>query len=103
MTESTVGKTYYVYILASRKYGALYIGVTGDIAGRLYLHREEVLPGHTAKYHIHRLVHFEAYSDLNAAILREKQWKKWLRAWKIALIEAANPDWNDLYPEMAWG
>ena len=97
-----MGKTYYVYILASRKYGALYIGVTG-VAGRIYLHREEVLPGHTAKYHIHRLVHFEPFGDPNDAIRREKQLKKWLRAWKITLIEATNPDWNDLYPDIAWG
>ena len=96
-----MGKTYYVYILASRKYGALYIGVTGDLAGRISLHREEVWPGHTATYHIHRLVHFEPYEDPNLAIRREKQLKKWLRAWKIKLIEKANPDWADLYAEIA--
>jgi len=96
-----MGRTYFVYILASRKYGALYVGVTGDLAGRIYLHREDVLRGHTAKYQIHRLVYFEVFEDPSAAIEREKRLKKWNRAWKIDLIERENPNWDDLYDSIA--
>ena len=95
-----VSGMYYVYILASRKYGALYIGVTGDLIGRVYLHREELVRGQTGRYHIHRLVYLELHEDVEAAILREKRLKKWRREWKIDLIEKANPDWRDLYPEI---
>ncbi len=96
-----MGKQYYVYILASRKYGALYIGVTGDLVGRVYIHRQELLHGHTSRYHIHTLVHFEIFTDPEAAIQREKQLKKWRRAWKMELIEKDNPGWADLYPDIA--
>lgn len=96
-------RQYHVYLLASRKYGALYIGVTSDLVGRVYVHREELMDGQTSRYHIHRLVHFESYDDPEQAILREKRLKKWRRAWKIELIEASNPDWRDLYPEIAGG
>ena len=96
-----MGKSYCVYILASRKYGALYIGVTSDLAGRVYLHREEILPGQTSRYHIHNLVYFEVHDTPESAIIREKQMKKWLRAWKIALIEKDNPDWRDLSAEIS--
>jgi putative endonuclease len=96
-------KQYYVYILASRKYGALYIGVTSDLIGRVYTHREELVSGHTSHYHIHTLVHFEAFGDPELAIIREKQLKKWLRDWKIKLIEKNNPNWDDLYLELAAG
>ncbi|WIY52950.1 GIY-YIG nuclease family protein [Devosia sp. YIM 151766] len=96
-----MGPQYFVYILASRKYGALYIGVTSDLAGRVYIHREELVPGHTSRYHIHHLVYFEIFEDAENAILREKRLKKWRRAWKIALIETANPRWVDLYPTIA--
>jgi putative endonuclease len=92
---------YAVYILASRKYGALYIGVTGDLLGRVVTHREEWLPGFTSRYHIHHLVHAEFYTQPGAAIGREKQLKKWRRAWKIELIEKSNPDWRDLFDEIA--
>jgi len=71
---------FFVYILASRKYGALYVGVTGNLPGRVYLHREEIFRGHTARYHIHRLVYFEQHDDPSEAIQREKRLKKWLRA-----------------------
>ena len=90
---------YAVYILASRKYGALYIGVTGDLLGRVITHREEWLTGFTAKYHIHNLVYVEFHPDPSAAIC-EKQMKKWRRAWKIELIEKFNPDWRDLFDEI---
>jgi len=96
-----MSKVYYVYILASRKCGALYIGVTGDLIGRVYIHREELVLGQTSRYHIHRLVYVEVHEDVEAAILREKRLKKWRRDWKIELIEQENPDWRDLYPEIA--
>ena len=95
-----MGRSYFVYLMASRKYGAIYVGVTGDLVGRAYLHREDVVRGHTSRYHIHNLVWFEQHDDPSAAIRREKQIKKWLRAWKIELIEKTNPDWLDLYPEI---
>lgn len=94
-------RNYFVYVLASRKYGAIYIGVTNDLPGRVYTHREELLPGHTSRYHIHMLVYVETFDNPEAAILREKQLKKWRRAWKIELIEKHNPQWRDLYPELA--
>jgi putative endonuclease len=91
---------YVVYILASRKYGALYIGVTGNLLGRVVTHREEWLEGFTARYHIHDLVYFEQFDSPSEAILREKQLKKWRREWKIELIETSNPDWNDLFDQI---
>ena len=96
-----MGKTYFVYLLASRKYGALYIGVTNDLIGRVYTHREDLLWRQTSRYHIHNLVWFEVFEDIEEAILREKRMKKWRRDWKIELIEKSNPEWADLYPEVA--
>ncbi len=87
--------TYYVYILTNRS-GTLYIGVTNDLQRRVYQHQHKLIPGFTAKYNITRLVYFEATSDIRSAIEREKQLKGWLRAKKIALIEAVNPNWDDL-------
>ena len=89
--------SYFVYILASRKDGAIYIGVTNDIVRRVYDHRTKAVPGFTSKYNITRLVWFDIYDDPISAISREKELKKWRRAWKVQLIEAQNPDWNDLY------
>ena len=91
---------YFVYILASRKYGATYIGVTGNLVARTYIHREDILEGFSSRYKIHRLVWFEQHTDPREAILREKRIKKWLKEWKIRLIEESNPDWHDLYPEL---
>ena len=88
---------YYVYILASRRDGAIYVGVTNDIVRRIYEHRTKVIQGFTSKYNITRLVWFEIYEDPISAISREKELKKWKRAWKVELIEAQNPQWNDLY------
>jgi putative endonuclease len=88
---------YYVYILASRKDGAIYIGVTNDIVRRVYEHRIKAVPGFTSKYNITRLVWFEIYEDPTAAITREKELKKWKRSWKVQLIERQNSDWKDLY------
>jgi len=88
---------YYVYILASRKDGAIYVGVTNDIVRRIYEHRTKVIQGFTSKYNITRLVWFEIYDDPISAISREKELKKWKKAWKVQLIESQNPRWNDLY------
>ena len=88
---------YYVYILASRKDGAISIGVTNDVVRRVYEHRIKAVPGFTSKYNITQLVWFEIYEDPTSAIAREKELKKWKRDWKVQLIEAQNPDWNDLY------
>jgi putative endonuclease len=88
---------YYVYILASRRDGTIYVGITNDLVRRVYEHRIKAVPGFTAKYNITRLVWFEIYDDPISAISREKELKKWKRAWKVQLIEKDNPDWNDLY------
>ena len=88
---------YFVYIIASRKDGAIYIGVSNDIVRRIFEHRNKVVPGFASKYNITRLVWFEMYDDPISAISREKELKKWKRSWKIQLIEAENPQWNDLY------
>jgi putative endonuclease len=92
---------YYVYLLASKKYGTLYLGVTNDIVRRGYEHRTKVGGGFTARYGVDRLVWFEIYDDALTAIAREKELKKWRRDWKIRLIEEQNPDWSDLYPSIA--
>jgi putative endonuclease len=89
--------SYYVYILASRKDGAIYIGVTNDLVRRIFEHRTKAVPGFTSKYDITRLVWFEIYDDPISAISREKELKKWRRSWKVQLIEAKNPKWDDLY------
>ena len=88
---------YFVYMMASKRRGTLYIGVTSDLAGRAYEHREELLEGFTKKYGVHLLVWFEEYGYVHDAILREKQMKKWRRAWKVELIEKMNPEWTDLF------
>jgi putative endonuclease len=89
-------KTYYVYILASKKNGTLYTGMTNDLVRRAYEHKSGIIEGFTKKYSINRLVYFESTEDVNAAILREKRLKKWKRQWKIELIEKSNPNWRDL-------
>jgi putative endonuclease len=88
-------RTYFVYILASRS-RSLYVGVTNDLLGRVQQHRERVVPGFTAQYRVHRLVHYESSTDIHAAIRREKQIKGWRREKKVALIEQTNPTWEDL-------
>jgi putative endonuclease len=93
-------KTYYVYIMASKKNGTLYIGVTNDLLRRVCQHKNDVHEGFTKKYDVHSLVWFEATYDIRGAIQREKQMKKWNRQWKINLIERENPDWADLYEEL---
>jgi len=90
-------KTFHVYILASKKNGFLYTGITSDLVKRIWEHRNGVMDGHTKTYSIKRLVYFEKYDDFDNAVKREKQLKKWRRTWKTDLIERDNPDWNDLY------
>jgi len=92
---------YYVYILASRKHGTLYAGVTRDLLGRAYQHKNNVVAGFTRRYHVHQLVWFECFDDALSAIAREKEIKKWRRDWKINLIERTNPEWVDLYESLA--
>ena len=89
-----------VYILASRKRGTIYIGCTSNLLQRLHQHREGLIPGFTRRYGIRRLVWFEIYETMEAAILREKQLKKWNRAWKVRLIDEGNPSWRDLWPDI---
>jgi putative endonuclease len=96
-----IERSYWVYILASRLGGTLYIGVTNNLVRRIYEHRTGFVDGFTKRYAIHRLVYFEQYSAIEAAILREKHLKKWNRAWKVRLIEELNPNWDDLYPKIA--
>jgi putative endonuclease len=96
-------RSFYVYILASRIGGTLYTGVTNDLIRRVGQHRLELAEGFTKKHGIHRLVYFEQFDDIENAIRREKRLKKWNRAWKISLIEKDNPNWIDLYPQIAGG
>src|ERR1700693_3239700 len=96
-------RSYYVYILASRIGGTLYIGVTNDLVRRIYEHKSAAGEGFTKDYGVNRLVYFECFDDVERPIHREKRLKKWTRAWKIALIEKDNPNWIDLYPEIARG
>src|SRR5712691_10007915 len=92
---------YYVYLLASRRHGTLYLGVTNDLVRRGYEHKNKLTGGFTAKYGVDRIVWFETYDDPVAAITREKGIKKWRRDWKIRLIERDNPEWHDLYPTVS--
>ena len=86
----------HVYILASQRNGTLYIGVTSDLIARLFQHRSNAVPGFPARYAVRRLVRYKAFASMAEAIAREKQLKRWHRAWKIALIESDNPGWDDL-------
>jgi putative endonuclease len=87
----------WVYIMTSRPNGPIYVGVTGDLARRASEHREGIVDGFTKRYRLHRLVYAERHDDIRAAIQRETSIKRWPRAWKVALIEAENPTWKDLY------
>jgi putative endonuclease len=91
---------YFVYILASRRNGTLYVGVTNDVVRRTYEHKNDLIEGFTKKYGVHILVWYEAHGDINTAVTREKRLKRWNRAWKIKLIEEHNSGWNDLYDRM---
>jgi putative endonuclease len=92
-----VEKQFFVYILASRPQGAIYIGVSSNLIQRVSQHREGLIDGHTKKYNIKSLVYFEAHDSAESAILREKRLKKWNRAMKNDLIARSNPEWEDLY------
>lgn len=89
-------KQYFVYILASKKYGTLYVGVTSNLIQRIYQHKEGLDEGFTKKHSVHHLAYYETHSDIYEAITREKRIKKWNRQWKINLIEQNNPQWVDL-------
>lgn len=90
-----------VYILASKRNGTLYIGVTSNLRKRVWEHKNDVVEGFTKKYHVHHLVYYELHGDMLSAIEREKQIKKWNRAWKLELIEGQNPDWMDLWDQLS--
>ncbi len=95
-----MGKEFWVYIMASKRNGTLYVGVTSDLAKRIWEHRNGLVEGFTHRYQVDRLVHCEPFDDAELAITRERQLKKWRRAWKIELIENSNPEWRDLYDEI---
>ena len=92
---------FFVYLLASKPYGTLYIGVTSDLLRRVWEHKNKLVPGFTRRYNVDRLVWFETHEDREAAIRREKQIKEWKRDWKIELIERENPHWLDLYRDLS--
>ena len=91
-----MSKSYYVYILASKRNGTLYIGVTGNLEQRIDQHKNDLIEGFTKKYCVHLLVYYEETNDVYTALTREKQLKNWQRKWKLELIEKDNPNWNDL-------
>ncbi len=90
-----------VYILASKKNGTTYIGVTSDLVRRVWEHKQNLVEGFTKAYDVHTLVYFELHDEMTQAIQREKQLKKWNRSWKLRMIELKNPDWRDLWPDIA--
>ena len=89
-----------IYILTNKINGTLYVGVTSDLVNRIWQHKNSLVDGFSKKYHIHLLVYYEQFDDMYSAISREKQIKKWKRAWKVRLIEEMNPQWCDLYSEI---
>ena len=93
--------SFYVYMLASRRNGTLYIGMTDDLVKRVWVHKTELLPGFTKDYGVKLLVGYEVHASRESAFTRERQLKKWNRAWKLELIEKMNPSWGDLYDEIA--
>ncbi len=90
----------YVYIMASRPRGTLYVGVTGNLVQRVWVHRDAIMPGFTRRYGVHMLVYYEAHDLITDAMRREHNLKHWPRRWKIELVEAMNPKWEDLYPQI---
>jgi putative endonuclease len=92
-------RRYYVYILANRRYGVMYIGLTNDLLRRMIQHRAKVAPGFTKEYGVVRLVYFEEYPSITEARVRERSLKRWRRAWKLALVDKLNPEWRDLTEE----
>ena len=96
-TLNNIKNQYYIYILANKRNGTLYIGVTSNLVKRVHEHKNNIIDGFTKKYSIHKLVYYEITDDIESAIRREKQLKKWNRKWKLNLIENSNPKWIDLY------
>ena len=96
-------KSFYVYILASKRNGTLYIGITSNLIKRVWEHKKEFVEGFTRKYNVDKLVYFEQYHDPENAIKREKRLKRYNRKWKLELIEKENPEWKDLYDELISG
>lgn len=96
----TARSMFYVYLLASKPYGTLYIGTTSDLGRRVWEHKNKLVAGFTKRYRIDRLVWFEVHQSSAAALRREKQLKEWKRDWKINLLERDNPHWVDLYPSL---
>jgi putative endonuclease len=94
-------KNFYVYILASRRRGTLYVGVTSDLIKRVYEHKSGLVDGFTRQYRVHRLVYYEIAENAEVALTRERQIKKWNRVWKLKLIEERNPEWKDLYDSLS--
>ncbi len=90
-------KQAFVYIMANKRNGTIYTGVTNDLSNRVWQHKQNVIEGFTKKYGVHHLVYFEQHGSMYSAIEREKQIKKWCRQWKLKLIEKENPSWSDLY------
>jgi putative endonuclease len=86
-----------VYILASKRNGTLYIGVTSDLTKRVWEHKNDLVEGFTKRYHVHSLVWYELHESMESAIKREKSLKEWKRAWKLELVESVNPEWEDMY------
>ncbi len=99
-TPGNAVKQYFVYILASKRNGTLYVGVTSDLVKRIYEHKQDFVEGFTKKYHVHTLVYYEMHGTAEEAISREKEIKKWNRKWKLELIEGVNPRWEDLYTQI---
>ena len=95
-----MAKQFFVYITASKRNGTLYVGVTSDLPGRAWQHKNKGTDGFTAKYDVDQVVYFEPHEQAETAIRRERQIKKWRRAWKIRLIEESNPQWRDLYEDI---
>ncbi len=93
-------KSYYIYIMTSKKNGTLYIGITNDLIKRVFEHKKGLVEGFTKKYQVNKLVYFEETQDVESAIMREKKLKDWKRKWKLELIEKTNPKWDDLYDKI---
>jgi len=96
-----VNHNYFIYFLTNSNNNVLYIGVTNDLKRRIYEHKNKLFPGFSSRYNLNKLVYFEYFPKIDDAILREKRLKKWKREWKNELIEKMNPEWNDLYNEVA--
>jgi len=93
-------QSFYVYILASKRNGTIYVGSTSDLVRRVWEHKNSMIPGFTAKYNVHNLVYYETHETYVEAARREKRFKNWCRQWKLNLIENQNPEWRDLYEDI---